>query len=155
ASTAHGTVARRALPARRPRADRRRRGLAVPGRAAARRAPARDPLMGLGTSRGVALVGMTGHVVGVEAHLAATVPGFTLIGLPDASLSESRDRVRAAVASSGLAWPQQRVTVNLSPASLPKHGAGFDLAIAVAVLAGARLVDATAPRGVVHLGELG
>ena len=104
--------------------------------------------MGLGTSRGVALVGMTGHVVGVEAHLAATVPGFTLIGLPDASLSESRDRVRAAVASSGLAWPQQRVTVNLSPASLPKHGAGFDLAIAVAVLAGARLVDATAPRGV-------
>lgn len=111
--------------------------------------------MGLGTSRGVALVGMTGHVVGVEAHLAATVPGFTLIGLPDTALSEARDRVRAAVTSSGLPWPQMRVTVNLSPASLPKHGAGFDLAIAVAVLAGARIVDVSAPRGVVHLGELG
>ncbi|MGP7960738.1 YifB family Mg chelatase-like AAA ATPase [Sanguibacter sp. A247] len=111
--------------------------------------------MGLGTASAVALVGMTGHVVGVEAHLAATVPGFALIGLPDTSLSESRDRVRAAVTSSGLAWPQKRVTVNLSPASLPKHGAGFDLAIAVAVLAGAQLIDTTGPRGVVHLGELG
>jgi len=110
---------------------------------------------GLGTAGAVALVGLTGHLVEVEAHLAASVPGFTLIGLPDASLSEARDRVRAAVTSSGLAWPNRKVTVNLSPASLPKHGSAFDLAIAVATLSGAGLIDAASARGVVHLGELG
>src|SRR5690606_6427687 len=77
------------------------------------------------------------------------------IGLPDASLSEARDRVRAAVTSSGMSWPQRKVTVNLSPASLPKHGSAFDLAIAVATLSGAGLIDAASARGVVHLGELG
>lgn len=111
--------------------------------------------MGLGRAGAVALVGLTGHVVQVEAHLAASVPGFTLIGLPDAALSESRDRVRAAVASSGLRWPNRKVTVNLSPAALPKQGSGFDLAIAVAVLAGAGLVDAASAARAVHLGELG
>ncbi|GAA4852653.1 hypothetical protein GCM10023221_35630 [Luteimicrobium xylanilyticum] len=81
----------------------------------------------LGTTRAVALVGLTGHVVEVQAHLAASVPGFTLVGLPDAALSESRDRVRAAVTSSGLDWPNKKITVNLSPASLPKTGSGFDV----------------------------
>ncbi|MGC5168469.1 YifB family Mg chelatase-like AAA ATPase [Luteimicrobium sp. DT211] len=109
----------------------------------------------LGTTRAVALVGLEGHVVEVQAHLAASVPGFTLVGLPDAALSESRDRVRAAVASSGLRWPNKKITVNLSPAALPKAGSSFDLAIAVAMLAGARLVDAERPQQVVHLGELG
>jgi len=111
--------------------------------------------MGLGRTLGVALVGLTGHVVEVEAHLAASVPGFALVGLPDASLAEARDRVRAAVHSSGLAWPQRRITVNLSPAALPKTGAGFDLAIAVATLAGAGLCPAGAVASTVHLGELG
>ncbi len=111
--------------------------------------------MGLGRAGAVALVGLTGHVVQVEAHLAASVPGFTLIGLPDAALSESRDRVRAAVTSSGLRWPNRKVTVNLSPAALPKQGSGFDLAIAVAILAGADLVDAASAARAVHLGELG
>jgi magnesium chelatase family protein len=111
--------------------------------------------MGLGTTRAVSLVGLAGHVVEVQAHLAASVPGFTLVGLPDAALSESRDRVRAAVTSSGLHWPNRKITVNLSPASLPKAGAGFDLAIAVAMLAGAGLIDARAPERVVHVGELG
>jgi magnesium chelatase family protein len=109
----------------------------------------------LGRTLGVALVGLTGHVVEVEAHLAPSLPAFTLVGLPDASLAESRDRVRAAVTSSGLAWPNRRITVNLSPATLPKSGSGFDLAIAVATLAGAETIDPTAPCGVVHLGELG
>ena len=86
-------------------------------------------MSGLGKAGAVALVGLTGHLVEVEAHLAASIPGFTLIGLPDASLSEARDRVRAAVTSSGMSWPQRKVTVNLSPASLPKHGSAFDLAI--------------------------
>lgn len=111
--------------------------------------------MGLGRTLGVSIVGLTGHVVEVEAHLAASVPGFALVGLPDASLAEARDRVRAAVHSSGLAWPQRRITVNLSPASLPKAGSGFDLAIAVATLAGAGACTADAVAGAVHLGELG
>lgn len=110
--------------------------------------------MGLGRTRAVALVGLSGFVVEVEAYLAASVPGFTLVGLPDASLSESRDRVRAALTSSGLALPPRKVTVNLSPASLPKTGSGYDLAIAVALLAGAGTL-ARDPSDVVHLGELG
>ncbi|GIG21834.1 hypothetical protein Cch01nite_25580 [Cellulomonas chitinilytica] len=111
--------------------------------------------MVLGRTLAVALVGLRGHVVEVEAHLAPSLPAFTLVGLPDAALAESRDRVRAAVSSSGLAWPQRRITVNLSPATLPKSGSTFDLAIAVAMLAGAEAVDPLRAVGVVHLGELG
>ena len=111
--------------------------------------------MALGTTLAVCLVGLTGHLVEVEAHLAASVPGFTLVGLPDTALAESRDRVRAAVASTGLALPQRKVTVNLSPAALPKAGSGYDLAIAVAVLAGAGLVRQEGLARTVHLGELG
>lgn len=111
--------------------------------------------MTLGRTVAVALRGLTGHVVEVEAHLAASLPAFTLVGLPDAALAEARDRVRAAVTSSGLAWPNRRITVNLSPATLPKSGSAFDLAIAVATLAGAGLVRPEAVSGVVHLGELG
>jgi magnesium chelatase family protein len=109
----------------------------------------------LGRTLGVALVGLAGHVVEVEAHLAPSLPAFALVGLPDASLAEARDRVRAAVTSSGLAWPNRRITVNLSPATLPKSGSGFDLAVAVATLAGAQLVDPARVAGIVHLGELG
>ncbi len=111
--------------------------------------------MSLGTTFAVSLVGLSGHLVEVQAHLAASVPGFTLVGLPDAALSESRDRVRAAIASSGIEWPQRKITVNLSPASLPKAGSGFDVAIAVAMLAGARKISVADPEHVVHLGELG
>src|SRR6187431_178843 len=101
--------------------------------------------MVLGRTLGVALVGLTGHVVDVEAHLAPSLPAFTLVGLPDASLAESRDRVRAAVTSSGLAWPNRRITVNLSPATLPKSGSGFDQANAAEarLVPGARVVGAT------------
>lgn len=111
--------------------------------------------MSLGRALSVCLVGLDGHVIEVEAHLAASVPGFTLVGLPDAALAESRDRVRAAISSAGLALPQRKVTVNLSPAALPKAGSGFDLAIAVSMLAGARLIDPTGPAATVHIGELG
>lgn len=111
--------------------------------------------MSLGTTAGVGLVGLTGHVVEVQAQLAYSVPGFTLVGLPDTSLSEARDRVRAAVLSSGIAWPNRKITVNLSPASLPKRGSAFDVSIAVAVLAGAGEVPADGLDRVVHLGELG
>ncbi|QTE30553.1 YifB family Mg chelatase-like AAA ATPase [Pengzhenrongella sicca] len=111
--------------------------------------------MALGRTLAVSLVGLTGHVIEVEAHLAPSIPGFSLVGLPDAALAESRDRIRAAVASSAIDWPQRKITVNLSPASLPKAGSGFDLAIAVAMLAGAGVVDGARVAGVVHLGELG
>ncbi|HEV6952187.1 MAG TPA: YifB family Mg chelatase-like AAA ATPase [Promicromonospora sp.] len=116
--------------------------------------------MGVATTRAVSLVGMQGHVVEVQAHLAASVPGFTLVGLPDTALSESRDRVRAAVASTGLPWPVKKITVNLTPAALRKQGSAYDLAIAVAVLAGADGPTGPGLRReglgrVVHLGELG
>ncbi len=74
----------------------------------------------IGRARSIALAGLAGHVIDIEAHMAASLPAFTIVGLPDASLQEARDRVRAAVASSGLTWPNRRITVNLSPASLPK-----------------------------------
>lgn len=109
----------------------------------------------LGRTRSVCLVGLSGFVVDVEAHLAPSLPAFTLVGLPDTALAEARDRVRAAVTSSGLAWPNRRITVNLSPAALPKAGSAFDVAIAVAVLAGAGLVDPRAAAAAVHVGELG
>lgn len=109
----------------------------------------------IGRVRSVVLTGMQGHVIDVEAHLAPALPSFTLVGLPDASLHESRERVRAAVTSSALEWPNRRITVNLSPASLPKSGAVTDLAIATAILAGAGLIDRAAAARAVHLGELG
>ncbi|WP_234985688.1 YifB family Mg chelatase-like AAA ATPase [Demequina sp. NBRC 110051] len=109
----------------------------------------------IGRARAVVLTGLAGHVIDVEAHVAQGLPSFTLVGLPDASLSEARDRARAAVASSRLAWPARRVTVSLSPASLPKTGAGTDLAIAVAVLAADGQISASASAHAVHLGELG
>jgi magnesium chelatase family protein len=103
----------------------------------------------------VALLGVDAHLVEVEADLAAGLPGLTVTGLPDAALSEARDRVRAAVVNSGEAWPQRRITLALSPAWLPKRGSGFDLALAAAVLAAAGAVPAGSLGGRVLLGELG
>lgn len=111
--------------------------------------------MGLGRTRTVSLLGLQGHVVEVEAHVAPGLPAFTVVGLPDASVNEAKERVRAAVTSSGLAWPARRTTVNLSPATLPKTGSGLDLALAVAVLAAVDLPGAAEAAGRVHLGELG
>ncbi len=111
--------------------------------------------MALGRTRAAGLVGLAGHVVEVEAHLASALPAFVLVGLPDASLAEARDRVRAAVGSTGLTWPNRRVTVNLSPTGVPKSGPAFDLAVAVAVLAAAEQLDPARADRTLHLGELG
>jgi magnesium chelatase family protein len=112
--------------------------------------------MALARAFSVALVGLDGHVVEIEADLALGVPGLTMVGLPDAALAEARDRVRAAVVNSGQAWPtSKRITLGLSPASLPKRGSGFDLALAAAVLAADGVVPAAALLGRVLLGELG
>ncbi|GAB2624446.1 hypothetical protein Aab01nite_18140 [Paractinoplanes abujensis] len=103
----------------------------------------------------VGLLGVTGHIVEVEADLSQGLPVVTLTGLPDTALHEARDRVRAAVVNSGQSWPNRRITVNLLPAALPKHGSGFDLAIATALLAGAGELPVEALDKVVVLGELG
>ncbi|HET9382818.1 MAG TPA: ATP-binding protein [Streptomyces sp.] len=103
----------------------------------------------------VALVGVEGVVVEVQADLEPGVAAFTLVGLPDKSLTESRDRVRAAVVNSGAAWPQKKLTVGLSPASVPKSGSGFDLAVAAAVLGAAERVDPRVLADIVMIGELG
>ncbi len=110
--------------------------------------------MSLGRSRAVALAGLTGHVVDVEADVAAGLPTFVLVGLPDTSLGEARDRVRAALGNVGAPLPARRITVNLSPASLPKAGATFDLAVAVAILAATGAVVPASAARAVHLGEL-
>ncbi len=111
--------------------------------------------MGLARTRSVTLVGVHGIPVEVEADLAAGLPGFTLVGLPDEALSESRDRVRAAVTNSGESWPQRRITASLCPASVPKRGSGFDLPLACVVLAAAGALPPDALAGLVILGELG
>jgi magnesium chelatase family protein len=108
----------------------------------------------LGRAQSIGLVGLDGHVVEVEADLAAGIPAFVLIGLPDTTMQEARDRVRAAVVNSGRSWPQRRITVALSPAALPKRGSGFDLAMAVAVLVAHEVVPAAAVEGLVLVGEL-
>ncbi|MFB7917877.1 YifB family Mg chelatase-like AAA ATPase [Streptomyces sp. NPDC056061] len=111
--------------------------------------------MGFARACSVALVGVEGVVVEVQADLEAGVAAFTLVGLPDKSLVESRDRVRAAVVNSGAEWPQKKLTVGLSPASVPKAGSGFDLAVACAVLGAAERIDPGAIADVVMIGELG
>ncbi len=101
------------------------------------------------------LLGASGHEVRVEVHVGAGLPGFTIVGLPDEACRESRDRVRAAILSSGLPWPQQRVTVNLAPSGVRKTGTGLDLALAVGLLVAAGHIptDAVARHG--FIGELG
>ncbi|MBX3067491.1 MAG: YifB family Mg chelatase-like AAA ATPase [Cryobacterium sp.] len=111
--------------------------------------------MGVVRTRAVALLGMDGSIVEIEADYSSQLPSFVIIGLPDAALGEAKDRVQTAVANSGLELPSRRLTVNLSPASLPKHGSGFDLAIAIAALGAAGKIDPTTTEKVVHLGELG
>ncbi|MFJ3322824.1 YifB family Mg chelatase-like AAA ATPase [Streptomyces griseus] len=111
--------------------------------------------MGFARACSVALVGVEGVVVEVQADLEPGVAAFTLVGLPDKSLVESRDRVRAAVVNSGAEWPQKKLTVGLSPASVPKSGSGFDLAVASAVLGAAERIDPAAIADVVMIGELG
>lgn len=111
--------------------------------------------MGFARTCSVALVGVEGVVVEVQADLEPGVAAFTLVGLPDKSLVESRDRVRAAVVNSGAAWPQKKLTVGLSPASVPKGGSGFDLAVACAVLGAAERIDPREIADLMMIGELG
>ncbi|MBD2759206.1 YifB family Mg chelatase-like AAA ATPase [Yimella sp. cx-573] len=111
--------------------------------------------MSLSRTLCVAVNGIDGTVVDVEAYASSGQPAFSVIGLPDSACKQSPDRIRAAASHTGLKLPKQKVTVNLSPAGLTKHGSCYDLAIALAVLATRDVVDPALIAGVVHLGELG
>ena len=102
----------------------------------------------------VAFQGVEARLVEVQCAIAAGLPAFNLVGLPDKAVSEARERVRAAMTAMGLALPAKRITVNLSPADLPKEGSHFDLPIALAVLAAMEVVPADAVAAQVALGEL-
>ncbi|MBV8461791.1 MAG: YifB family Mg chelatase-like AAA ATPase, partial [Acidimicrobiales bacterium] len=101
------------------------------------------------------LHGVEGRRVSVEVHVSTGLPGFTVVGLPDAAVRESRDRVRAALLSSGLPWPTRRTTVNLAPSGERKAGAGLDLPIAVGVLVATGVLPTGAVDGAAFCGELG
>jgi magnesium chelatase family protein len=102
----------------------------------------------------VAFQGVEARLVEVQCAIAAGLPAFNLVGLPDKAVSEAKERVRAAMTGMGLALPAKRITVNLSPADLPKEGSHFDLPIALAVLAAMEVVPADAVASNVALGEL-
>ena len=110
--------------------------------------------MALAKSLSISLFGLTGRLIEVEADISSNLPNFILVGLPDASLSEATSRVRAACTNSGLPLPGRRITVNLSPAAVPKRGSSFDLAIAVAVLAAAGSISSETAGAWLHIGEL-
>ena len=101
-----------------------------------------------------ALVGLEARPVEVEAHLQRGVPGFSIVGLPDKACQEAKERVRSGIASAELEWPLRRITVNLAPAGLRKEGSGFDLPIALAVLAASRQIPPERLAEHAALGEL-
>jgi magnesium chelatase family protein len=101
-----------------------------------------------------ALVGLDARRVEVEAHLQLGVPAFAIVGLADRACQEAKERVRSGIASAELEWPTRRITVNLAPAELRKEGSGFDLPIALAVLAASRQVPPEALGGHAAVGEL-
>lgn len=109
--------------------------------------------MALGRTYSIALVGLNGYVVEVEADIGQTLPAFVLLGLPDASLNEAKERIRSAARNSGIPLSRRKITANLIPASLPKRGSGFDLAVTMAILRAANDIKATGRT--VFIAELG
>ncbi|MEX0285844.1 MAG: YifB family Mg chelatase-like AAA ATPase [Paracoccaceae bacterium] len=102
----------------------------------------------------VAFQGVDARIVEVQCAVTAGLPAFSIVGLPDKAVSEARDRIRSALTAMSIALPSKRITVNLSPADLPKEGSHFDLPIALALLAALEIVPRDASEGTVALGEL-
>jgi magnesium chelatase family protein len=102
----------------------------------------------------VAFEGVEARLVEVQCAVTAGMPGFTVVGLPDKAVSEAKERVRAALGSMSIALPTKKITVNLSPADLPKEGSHFDLPIAIALLAAIGIIPKDEVEGIVALGEL-
>ncbi|MFM6980084.1 MAG: YifB family Mg chelatase-like AAA ATPase [Micrococcales bacterium] len=111
--------------------------------------------MMLAKTNAISLIGLLGGLVEVEVDIAQGLPAFVLVGLPDTSLSEASSRVKAACVNSGFEIPARRITVNLSPASIPKYGSGFDLAIATGLLVASGQLKAELVADCVFIGELG
>lgn len=109
--------------------------------------------MGFARTYSVALVGVQGHIVEVEADISQALPGFILLGLPDTALTEAKDRVRSAAKNTGVALAQRKLTINLTPATLAKRGSGFDLALAMAALQADQKIESSGKT--IFLGELG
>src|SRR5476651_996191 len=115
--------------------------------------PCRASIM-LASLRTAAVFGVDACPVYVEVDVSFGMPGFTMVGLPDTSVRESRDRVRSAIRNSGFDFPPHRITVNLAPADVRKAGSSFDLPIALGVLAAAGAVERREIKDLVLLGEL-
>ncbi len=101
-----------------------------------------------------ALVGISAPAVTVEVHLSAGLPALAIVGLPEAAVKESKERVRSALINAGFDYPQRRITINLAPADLPKEGGRYDLAIAVGILAASGQLDSAPLAGLELVGEL-
>ncbi len=104
--------------------------------------------------KSTALCGIDGYIVDVETDISNGMPGFDIVGLPDAAVKESKERIRAAIKNAGLIFPAKRITVNLAPADMKKEGAHFDLPIALGILASSEQLDGTKTGKAVFLGEL-
>jgi magnesium chelatase family protein len=110
--------------------------------------------MTIGKMKAVSLQGLLGSLIEIECDISDGIPMYSLLGLPDASLQESRERVRAALTNTGQKWPNKKVTVSLSPAWLPKSGPAFDLAIALSLLVADGVLPQGPLEGAIVLGEL-
>ena len=102
----------------------------------------------------VAFEGVEARTVEVQCAVTPGLPGFSIVGLPDKSVSEARDRVRTALSALSIALPSKRITINLSPADMPKEGSHYDLPIALALLAALEIIPSDATEGTTALGEL-
>ena len=100
------------------------------------------------------LHGLQGYSIEVEGHLARGLPSFTIVGLPDAAIKESKERVRSAIQNSGYQFPVARITINLSPANLRKEGSQLDLAIALSILSASGIVEYEVHDKTAFIGEL-
>ena len=109
--------------------------------------------MSLAVLKSRALAGMEAPEVSVEVHLANGLPSFTIVGLPDTEVKESRDRVRAALQNCGFDMPARRITANLAPADMRKEGAALDLPLALGLLAGTGQLQPDDIRGIVSMGS--
>src|SRR5690606_18677667 len=94
-----------------------------------------------------ARVGIEAPLVTVEIHLSNGLPALSIVGLPEAAVKESKDRVRSALMTAGFTFPARRITINLAPADLPKEGSRFDLAIALGILAASGQIPLDAVQG--------
>ena len=99
-------------------------------------------------------IGIEAPIVRVEAHLSNGLPGFTIVGLPETAVKESKERVRSALLNSQLDFPDKRITINLAPADLPKSGGRYDLAIAIGILAASGQLPVESLQDLEFLGEL-